>query len=69
MAVDLVLLEMEEDIRTLVILERPFLATVGCYIDVKKDKLSFDVDDEHVEFNLLKASKFPSSLVSVIVLM
>jgi len=27
---------------------------------VKNGKLSFDVGDEHVEFNLFKASKFPS---------
>jgi len=29
-------------------------------IDVKNGKLSFDVGDEHVEFNLFKASTFPS---------
>ena len=27
---------------------------------MKNGKLSFDVGDEHVEFNLFKASKFPS---------
>ena len=27
---------------------------------MKNGKLSFDVRDEHVEFNLFKASKFPS---------
>jgi len=58
--VDFVILEMEEDMRTPIILVRPFLATAGCRIDVKNGKLSFDVRDEHVEFNLLKASKFPS---------
>jgi len=55
-----VILEMEEDMRTPIILGRPFLATAGCQIDVKNGKLSFDVGDEHVEFNLFKASKFPS---------
>ena len=34
--------------------------TAGCRIDVKNGKLSLDVEDEHVEFNLIKASKFPS---------
>ena len=58
--VDFVILEMEEDMRTPIILGRPFLATAGCRIDVKNGKLSFDVGDEHVEFNLFKASKFPS---------
>jgi len=50
--VDFVILEMEEDMRTTIILGRPFLGTAGCWIDVKNGKLSFDVGDEHVEFNL-----------------
>jgi len=50
---------MEEDMCTPIILGRPFLGTTGCRIDVKNEKLSFDVGDEHVEFNLFKASKFP----------
>ena len=58
--VDFVILEMEEDMRTPIILGRPFLATARCRIDVKNGKLSFAVGDEHVEFNLFKASKFPS---------
>ena len=41
--VDFVILEMEEDMRTPIILGRPFLATAGCRIDVKNGKLSFDV--------------------------
>jgi len=36
------------------------LATAGCRIDVKNGTLSFDVGNYHVEFNLLKAAKFPS---------
>ena len=58
--VDFVILEMEEDMRTSIILGRPLLATTGCRIDVKNGKLPFDVGDEHVEFNLFKASKFLS---------
>ena len=41
-----------------IILKRPFLATAGCRINVKKGTLTFDVGDDHVEFNLLKAAKF-----------
>ena len=59
MSVDFVILEMEEDTRTPIILGRPFLATAVCCIDVKNDTLTFDVGDVHVEFNLLKAAKFP----------
>ena len=51
---------MEEDIRTAIILERPFLATAGRRINVKNGTLTFDVGDVHVEFNLLKAAKFRS---------
>jgi len=58
--IDFAILEMEEDMCAPIILESPFWATAGCLIDVKNDKLSFDVGDDHVEFNLFKASKFPS---------
>jgi len=51
---------MEEYMRTPIVLGRPFLAIVGCRIDVKNGKLSFYMGDEHVEFNLFKVSKFPS---------
>ena len=37
--VDFIILEMEEDTRTPIILGRPFLATAGCHIDVKNGKL------------------------------
>jgi len=58
--IDFGILEMEEDARTPVILGRPFLAIARCRIDMKNGTLSFDVGDNHVEFNLLKAAKFPS---------
>ena len=58
--VGFVILEIEEDTQTPIILGRPFLATTECLIDVKNGTLSFDVGDDHVEFNLLKAVKYPS---------
>jgi len=61
---DFVILEIEEDTLTPIILGRLFLATAGCRIDVKNGTLSFDVGDDHVEFNLLKAAKFPSITIS-----
>jgi len=54
--IDFAILEMEEDIRTHIILGRLFLATAGCRIDVKNSELSFDGRDEHEEFNLFEAS-------------
>jgi len=56
--IDFVILEMEEDTRAPIILGRPFLATVGSCINVKNGKLSFDVGDHHMEYNLFKAAKF-----------
>jgi len=58
--VDFVILEIEEDLHSPIILGRSFLATAGCHVDLKNGKLSFDVGGDHVEFNLFKASKFPS---------
>jgi len=58
--VDFVILDMEGDIHNHIILGRPFLATTRCRIDVKNGKLCFNVGDDHLEFNLFKASTFPS---------
>ena len=41
-----VILKMNKDTSTPIILGRPFLATTGCPIDVKNGKLSFDVRDD-----------------------
>jgi len=45
------------------------LATAGCRIDVKNGKLSFDMGDDNVEFNLFKAAKFPPFFMSAVRLM
>jgi len=63
--VDFVIIEMEEEMLTPIILGRPFLATARCCIDVKNGKLSFDVGDDHMEFNLFNSSKFSSILKNV----
>jgi len=57
--IDFMILEMEEDTLNPIILRRLFLATAGCCIDVKNGKLSFHMGDDHVDFNLFKAAKFP----------
>jgi len=58
--VDFIILEMKEDTHTPIILGRPFSPIAGCCIDVKNGKLSFDVGDDHMEFNLFKDVEFPS---------
>jgi len=45
--IDFEILEMEENTQTSIILGRPFLATAGCYIDLKNSTLSFDVGNDH----------------------
>ncbi|XP_057985271.1 uncharacterized protein LOC131170217 [Hevea brasiliensis] len=55
--VDFVVLEMEEDVRTPIILRKPFLATAVANIDVKNGKLKLKVGEEEIEFNLFQDSK------------
>ncbi|XP_039683809.1 uncharacterized protein [Medicago truncatula] len=57
---DFVVMEMEEDNQVPILLGRPFLATAGAIIDVKKGKLAFNVGKETVEFELAKLMKGPS---------
>ncbi|XP_031097097.1 uncharacterized protein LOC116001355 [Ipomoea triloba] len=57
---DFVVLEMEEDAKVPIILGRPFLATSGAVIDVKKGTLVLEIGDDKVEFNVFElASKSP----------
>jgi len=50
--IDFMVLDMDEDCCTQIILGRPFLATTGCKIDVKEGRLIYDVGEHHVEFRL-----------------
>ena len=54
---DFVVLEMEKDSQISINLGRTFLTTVGTIIDVKNGKLSINVGDETVEFDLSNPSK------------
>ncbi|XP_027082493.1 uncharacterized protein [Coffea arabica] len=58
--VDFVVLDMEEDVNVPIILGRPFLATAGTIIDVKRDKFKFQIGEEEVEFDLSKVEKYLS---------
>ncbi|KAL8491564.1 hypothetical protein ACS0TY_023238 [Phlomoides rotata] len=55
--VDFVVLEMKKDESVPLILGRPFLATGGAVIDVKKGELVLNVEDDHVLFNIYKVRK------------
>ena len=55
--VDFVVMDMEEDTQVPLLLGRPFLATRGALIDVKKGELTLRVGEEVVHFNLNKSLK------------
>ncbi|XP_021754566.1 uncharacterized protein LOC110719897 [Chenopodium quinoa] len=57
---DFVVMEMEEDVNVPIILSRPFLATAGAIIDMKNDKITFEVGDEKLEYSLMNVMGTPS---------
>ena len=62
---DFVVLEMEEDLEILILFGRPFLMTSGAIIDMKRGKITLEVDNEHMEFDVHKIMKStPAEVVS-----
>ncbi|XP_050889221.1 uncharacterized protein LOC127094428 [Lathyrus oleraceus] len=57
---DFIIMDIKEDSNIPIILGRPFLATVGAIIDVKKGKLTFEVGEEKVEFILTQFLRAPA---------
>ncbi|GKA55494.1 putative reverse transcriptase domain-containing protein [Tanacetum coccineum] len=57
--VDFVILYMEENHRIPIILGRPFLAIAHAMIDVFNKKISFELGDEIITFDLEKSMRFP----------
>ncbi|XP_058784357.1 uncharacterized protein LOC131659141 [Vicia villosa] len=55
-----IIMDIKEDVNTPIILGRPFLATAGAIIGVKKGKLTFEVDEEKVEFILTQFLQAPA---------
>ncbi|XP_016165346.1 uncharacterized protein LOC107607969 [Arachis ipaensis] len=51
---DFVILDIEEDDNTSIILGRPFLATARALIDVEKGELMLKVHEEHIVFHVFK---------------
>ncbi|XP_065854699.1 uncharacterized protein [Euphorbia lathyris] len=56
---DFVIMDIEEDDQVPILLGRPFLATGRTLIDVEGGKLILRLQNEEVEFNILKSMKFP----------
>ncbi|XP_074266631.1 uncharacterized protein LOC141589907 [Silene latifolia] len=57
---DFYVMDMSEDNNVPIILGRPYLATGGAMIDVKSGKLSLQVGEDKVEFELAKSMEAPS---------
>ena len=57
--VDFVIMKMEEDTQTPLLLERPFLSTGVALIDVQKGELTLKVGNEAVHFNLIRSLEHP----------
>ncbi|XP_050917304.1 uncharacterized protein LOC127132397, partial [Lathyrus oleraceus] len=57
---DFTIMDIREDDTTPIILGRPFLATAGAIIDVKRGRLTFEVGEEKIEFILSKFLKAPA---------
>ncbi|XP_074305070.1 uncharacterized protein LOC141640005 [Silene latifolia] len=55
--VDFIVLDIAEDSQIPIILGRPFLHTAGAVIDVKNGKLTLEVGDDKVTYNLNNAMK------------
>jgi len=53
-------MEMEQDAQIPIILGRPFLAAASVMVDVKNERLSLQVGEEKLEFNLSQAIASPS---------
>src|SRR3954468_2948698 len=53
-------MDIQEDSNIPIILRRPFLATIGAIIDIKRGKLTFEVGEEKIEFFLSHFLKAPA---------
>ena len=49
---DFVVLDMEEDLEIPILFGRPFLRTAGAILDMKNRKITLEVDNESMEFDV-----------------
>jgi hypothetical protein len=59
--INFVVIEMDEDPDTPLILGRPFLNMAGTQIYVRGEKLTFEIGKEKVKFNMFKVLKYPTN--------
>ncbi|XP_025625302.1 uncharacterized protein [Arachis hypogaea] len=61
---DFVVLDMEEEANTSIILRRSFLVTAGAIIDVQKGELVLRLHEEIMVFNVFKAMSYPKEAIN-----
>ncbi|XP_057747067.1 uncharacterized protein LOC130966297 [Arachis stenosperma] len=66
---DFVVLDMEEEVNTSIILGRSFLVTVGAIIDVQKGELVLRLHEEKMVFNVFKAMSYPKEAIEECMMM
>jgi len=54
---DFVIMDIEEDAETPLILGRPFMLIANCVVDMGKDNLEMGIDDQKITFDLFNAKK------------
>ena len=54
---DLIVLDMEEDLDIPILFGRPFLMTARAIIDMKRGRITLEVDTEYMEFDVFKMMK------------
>jgi hypothetical protein len=59
--IDFVIVDMEEDTQTPLLLGRPFLNTARAIIDVHEGSISFKISEEKITFNVNRSLKYPSN--------
>jgi hypothetical protein len=59
--IDFIVIEMDEDPNTPLILGLPFLNTADTQIDVRGGKLTFEIGKEKVKFDMFKPLKYPAN--------
>lgn len=57
-------MDIEEDSQVHIIVGRPFLRTIDAIIIVKREKLTFEVGNEMIEFIMTSVIKYPYKKVS-----
>jgi hypothetical protein len=63
--IDFMIVDMEDNTQTPLLLGRPFLNTARAVIDVHKEMISFKISEEKITFHVNRTMKYPSNEKSI----